>query len=309
MQFLKRFVQTFLKRGLRDRFRPEARAALDPNSILGVLHTPPPHQTRGRWITWNEAPSKSRDGQLPLPPPAFRMGHSDDDAGYLQAGRNSSQFIRVVLARQGVQLTPGNSILEWGCAGGRVLRHFASEAAHSEVWGIDQHGPSISWCKRNLSPPFKFMTCTAFPHLPFADDTFTLVYAGSVFTHILHLMDMWVMEFRRILRPGGLALFTVHDEHTWEHLAKQRDQQRFVDPAGLEDFSGTLSNEVCFLQAGGDWREVVSFLRSDWIRRDWGQYLDVVSVEPLSESYQTTVVLRKPPAPAHRVAEGQSHRR
>jgi SAM-dependent methyltransferase len=222
------------------------------------------------------------------------MGHADDDGSYLKAGQASSGFIRSILKREGVALVPGQSILEWGCAGGRVLRHFAPEAVHSEVWGIDQHGPSITWCKQNLSPPFRFMTCTAFPHLPFEDNTFTLVYAGSVFTHILHLMDAWMMEFRRILKPGGLALFTVHDEHTWEYLATHEEEKRLVDPGRLEQFAGTLNHEVSFLYAGGSWINVVSFLRSDWIKREWGQYLEVVSVEPLSESYQTTVVLRKP---------------
>src|SRR5260370_19542751 len=121
-------------------------------------------------MAWDGQGADGSDGRLPLPPTELRMGHADDDAQYLQAGRNSSGFIRSILKREGVALTPGQSILEWGCAGGRVLRHFASEAAHSEVWGIDQHGPSISCCKRNLSPPFNIMTCTACPHLSFEDN-------------------------------------------------------------------------------------------------------------------------------------------
>ncbi len=293
---LKALVPTFLKQRLRERLRSEARAALDPNGILAALYTPISYRAEGAWLTWDKGVSTPPVSQLPLPPPEFRMGHADDDTQYLQAGLNSSGFIRSILKREGVALTPGESILEWGCAGGRVLRHFAAEAAHSDVWGIDQHATSISWCKQNLSPPFKFMTCTAYPHLPFADGMFTLVYAGSVFTHILHLMDMWIMEFRRILKPGGLALFTIHDEHTWQYLASHEEQRRFVDPRRLENFSGTLAHELSFLSAGGDWSTVVSFVRSDWIRREWGQYLEVVSLEPRSESYQTTVVLRRPGA-------------
>jgi SAM-dependent methyltransferase len=296
IRLLKRIVPDSVKQHLRARLQREISAGLEPNDILGVLYTPSRYRIHGPWLTWDRENTDRRSDGLPLPPSEFRMGHADDDAGYLAAGRTSSEFIRRILEREGVALTPGHAILEWGCAGGRVLRHFAPEAGHSEVWGIDQHGPSISWCKRNLSPPFKFMTCTAFPHLPFADNIFSLVYAGSVFTHILHLMDMWVMEFRRILKPGGLALFTVHDEHTWQYLATRKDQKRIVDPGGLEEFAGTLDHEVSFLQAGGDWNRVVSFLRSDWIMREWGQYLEVVSVEPLSESYQATVVLRKPGA-------------
>ena len=111
--------------------------------------------------------------------------------------------------------------------------------------------------------------------------------------HILHLMDMWLMEFRRILAPGGYALFTVHDEHTWEYLSANEAQRTFVDHTGMETFSGRFEHDIGFLRAGGSWDQVVSFLRTDWITREWGQYLDVVSFEPRSQSYQTTVVLRK----------------
>ena len=298
IRLLKRIVPGSVKQRLRARFKRQTSAALDPNDILGALYTPLAYRSHGPWLTWDGQTVDRPGGRLPMPPRDFRMGHADDDGQYLEAGRASSEFIRGIAEREGVALTPGASILEWGCAGGRVLRHFAPEAAHAEVWGIDQHGPSISWCKRNLSPPFKFMMCTAFPYLPFEDNMFTLVYAGSVFTHILHLMDAWVMEFRRILKPGGLALFTVHDEHTWAYLSTRETQRRIVDPDSLADFGGMLDHEVSFLRAGGDWSHVVSFLRSDWIKREWGQYLEVVSMEPRSESYQTTVVLRKPGAPA-----------
>jgi putative ABC transport system substrate-binding protein len=75
--------------------------------------------------------------------------------------------------------------------------------------------------------------------------------------------------------------------------SETKNQRRFVDPDGLVEFAGRLPHEVGFLEAGGGWKQVVSFLRTDWIAREWGQYLDVVSFEPRSQSYQTTVVLRK----------------
>jgi len=69
---------------------------------------------------------------------------------------------------------------------------------------------------------------------------------------------------------------------------------RIVDAAGLEDFSGRLEHEIGFLKAGDAWEQVVSFLRTGWITREWGQYLDVVLIEPpRSQSYQITAVLRK----------------
>ena len=32
-------------------------------------------------------------------------------------------------------------------------------------WGIDIAGSHINWAKANLSPPFKFMSCTAFTRI------------------------------------------------------------------------------------------------------------------------------------------------
>ena len=293
-RLVKRLVPGWVKKRLRERLSVETRSVLNANSILGSLYTSPSYTRHGAWLTWDGQGTRRSEGGLPVPPHQFRMGHAADDQQYLLDGESGANYIRGILEREGVSLTLGKSILEWGCAGGRVLRHFVREAERCDFWGVDQHGPSMSWCKENLSPPFKFLTCTAFPYLPFKDDKFTLVYAESVFTHILHLMDMWLMEFCRILAPGGYALFTVHDEHTWQYLSEHEIQRRVVDAAGIEKFSGRLEHEIGFLQAGGNWDQVVSFLRTDWITREWGQYLDVVSFEPRSPSYQTTVVLRKP---------------
>jgi SAM-dependent methyltransferase len=293
MRLAKRLLPGWIKKQLRERLRAETRSALNANGILASLYTPPSYTRHGTWLTWNRQSIRRSAGGLPIPPLQLRMGHASDDQQYLLAGASSAKFIREILEREGVSLTSGKSILEWGCAGGRVLRHFVREAERCDFWGVDQHGPSMSWCKENLSPPFKFLTCTAFPYLPFKDGEFTLVYAESVFTHILHLMDMWLMEFRRILEPGGYALFTVHDESTWQFLSENESHRRLVDAAGIEKFSGRLEHEIGFLKDGGNWDQVVSFLRTDWITREWGQYLDVVSFEPRSPSYQTTVVLRK----------------
>jgi ubiquinone/menaquinone biosynthesis C-methylase UbiE len=70
------------------------------------------------------------------------------------------------------------------------------------------------WANRHLRPPFRFVTPTTLPHLPFADGYFQMIYAGSVFTHIADLADAWLLELRRVLAPGGRAYLTFHDSHT-----------------------------------------------------------------------------------------------
>jgi SAM-dependent methyltransferase len=47
--------------------------------------------------------------------------------------------------------------------------------------------------------------------LDYADQSFDLIYAFSVFTHLdVAAQKAWLDEFRRILRPGGNLLLSVH---------------------------------------------------------------------------------------------------
>ena len=137
--------------------------------------------------------------------------------------------------------------MDWGCRDCRVLRHFAVEAQESEFWGVDQHGPSIEWAKDHLSPPFKFVTCSAYPHLPFEDRTFDVIFGLSVFTHIISLSDAWLMELRRILVPGGYGLFSVHDEHTWQ-LLSQNEVTRELFALAPEDIANAEKGDLVVLR-------------------------------------------------------------
>jgi SAM-dependent methyltransferase len=270
------------------------------NDVLASLYWPQAYQvTETGKCTWNRQihSSSSNPSTLPFPPSELRMGHSADDAGFSAAGEQSANWIRRIAQREGIALDRDASVMDWGCASGRVLRCFAKEAEHGEFWGVDQYGAAIAWSKENLSPPFKFLTCTAYPHLPFEDHKFNLIYGLSVFTHVLHLMDMWIMELRRILVPGGYALFTIHDEHTWKHLAENDEMRRqwIADKWWAdESFDEGLKHDVEFFGDFNNWSSVVSFFKTDWLAREWGQYMEVVSIEPLCENYQSTVVLRKP---------------
>ena len=92
---------------------------------------------------------------------------------------------------------------------------------------------------------------------------------------MIHLIDMWLMEFRRILAPGGHALFTIHDEHTWQWLAQHPDHATPWAPG--EDFSKALDADLVVYQSAEDasWAETFTFFRTDWVAEEWGRYLDV----------------------------------
>ncbi len=141
----------------------------------------------------------------------------------------------------GVLLAPGDRVLDFGCAAGRMLRYFGGVADRNEVWGVDIRAEHIAWCQEHLSPPFRFATTTTHPHLPFEDNSFRFIYACSVFTHIGDLEDTWLLELRRVLRPGGRLFATVHDNHTIELLSSS--------PPGHWLHDTSLRRQVMHLQA------------------------------------------------------------
>ena len=134
------------------------------------------------------------------------------------------------------------------------------------------------------------MTCCALPHLPFEDGKFSFIYALSVFTHIEDLQDLWLMEMQRILKPGGCAVFTVHDEHSIQWWQEKGERPHWV-PADLS-LEEILRHEVTVIRAEG-WGLTCTVFQSDWIRREWGRYFEVLEIRPRAEWHQTAVVLRK----------------
>ena len=146
-----------------------------------------------------------------MPSSSLLRGYADSAETYISSGEINTRGMMKTLADSRIEIAPDARILDFGCGIARMTRQLRSFAEAGEVWGVDISARHIFWCKRHLSPPFRFATTTTIPHLPFRDGFFSLVFAGSVFTHIDDLADAWLCEVRRVLAPGGCAYLTVHD--------------------------------------------------------------------------------------------------
>jgi hypothetical protein len=71
------------------------------------------------------------------------MGWEYADAQFLVGGARHARGIRKIAAREGACLDNGATVMDWSCASGRILRHFADEARAGEFWGVDLNGPYI----------------------------------------------------------------------------------------------------------------------------------------------------------------------
>jgi len=154
----------------------------------------------------------------PLPPPTLmvRVAGTADTEWFVESGRLAEASIRGALERAGAPLGSRTGILDFGCGCGRVLRRWSELDAR--ICGSDLSGPAVDWCRSNL--PFAEVGVNALePPLVYADASFDLVYALSVLTHLAVATQIaWRDELRRVLRPGGLLLLTLHGDAYVEQL-------------------------------------------------------------------------------------------
>jgi SAM-dependent methyltransferase len=108
----------------------------------------------------------------------------------------------------------GRRVLDVGCGAGTDLIRFARHGA--DVTGIDLAPASIALAARNATLeqlPARLAVADG-EALPFADASFDLIYAHGVVQYTTDDRRL-VGECRRVLRPGGMAVFQVYNRISW----------------------------------------------------------------------------------------------
>ncbi len=160
----------------------------------------------------------------------------------------------------------GKRVLDFGCGAGRTLRHFLSEAERGEFWGTDIHAPSIEWLQENLCPPLHGWRCALGPPLGLPHDSFDLIWAISVFTHLADASTAWFLELHRLLKPGGLLIATYMGRWCSEYFAKE--------PWDEDRVGRNVLYHMRDWDAGGP-----AVLMSDWwVRAHWGRAFEIVDI-------------------------------
>lgn len=138
-------------------------------------------------------------------------------------------------------IEPDSLVMDVGCGCGRTARLLAGNPNVARYTGFDVVRPYIEWCRRFFDEqwPGRF----EFHHLdirserynpggaipgsearfPAVNGSVDFIYAASLFTHLYPAdLQHYAGEMCRVLRPGGRALISIHDQ-----------------PAEGEDFSGS----------------------------------------------------------------------
>ncbi len=108
----------------------------------------------------------------------------------------------------------GRSVLEVGCGAAIDLARFARGGA--EATGVDLSSSAIELARANFRQQGlegRFEVADG-EHLPFPDNAFDLVYAHGVVQYTPDPQRL-VDECRRVLKPGGEAVFQVYNRISW----------------------------------------------------------------------------------------------
>ena len=181
----------------------------------------------------------------PYPPPRRRVEVAGTThlAWFEEGGRRAAECLTTALDAAGEPPSRFDSILDFGCGCGRVIRHLPTRFS-ARLHGCDINHSHIDWCRRHL-PFAEFRACPLVPPSPFADGAFDLLYAFSVLTHLtVPMQQAWMREFDRILAPDGCLAISVHGERSARQL-EAAEREAFSRGEIVVRFENAAGSNLC----------------------------------------------------------------
>ena len=232
---------------------------------------------------------------LPLPPQYLVQAFTSvpDRVAGVRKGEETAHFILDYCTKAGRPLGGDDRFLDFGCGSGRVLRHMP-RLADVDVIGTDLYADAITWCRRFL-PTGTFIDGQERPSLPVEDNSVDVMLALSVLTHLdEELCRSWLADWKRMLKPGGLAFVTAHSDgliaSNFAHVPQRQEQVR----TGMQENGGVWFDD------SAAWKGIfpdiyqTTYHSEEHIRSVWGSIMEIIDIVPSGgfTNRQDLVVMR-----------------
>lgn len=158
-----------------------------------------------------------------FPDPSFQSevhGHSGEVS--LHEAFMFFREIKAYCRYAGRPLSAETRLLDFGCGWGRILRLFMKDIRPEHLFGIDSTSRFLMEARR-CNPALGFLQTGLAPPTMITAGSFNLIVSFSVFSHLDEFIaGLWINEFHRLLRPGGLAVITTQSRRFIAFCAEQR---------------------------------------------------------------------------------------
>jgi ubiquinone/menaquinone biosynthesis C-methylase UbiE len=151
----------------------------------------------------------SKNPQVKLPPSyLIYESYNLDYFKYYFDGRDSAVWLLDNLKKH-IELKRIN-ILDWGCGPARIVRHLPELLDNTcSIYGTDYNSKSIAWNRESITG-VNFNLNNINPPLPYADNSFDIIYGISIFTHLSEdLHYKWFNELVRVSKNNGIIFLTL----------------------------------------------------------------------------------------------------
>lgn len=189
-----------------------------------------------------------KTGLLPDVPPddIHAMGR-----GPLAAGGDFwlADLVADAAERCGVEFAPGMRVLDFGSSSGRHLRVLQAWRPQVRWMGCDPNAGAIRWADAHL-PGIEFFVSPQEPRLELETSSVDVVFAVSVWSHFgAGAAERWLAEMRRIIRPGGLLVFTTQSVGSLAHYLRA---DRVSDEYAVRVAEALLAGGHSYVEAFGE---------------------------------------------------------
>lgn len=168
---------------------------------------------------------------FPVPPNSnMRRTSAKTIRHYIYSGLTTYLPIATLAQYLGFTFDGTVKVLDFGCGGAGQLRMFTKHFPSANFYACDVDPSSIDFIKRGY-PQVNSCVSNFKPPLPFDSNQFDLIYSVSTFSHFdAETIDIWLQEFSRILKVGGLLLLTIEGEFAVKVVASETNES----PASIQ---------------------------------------------------------------------------
>jgi len=239
------------------------------------------------WHTDRKDKKLYNETGMPKFPPSnlrYRVHGNPFIESFIEIGKDQKKDLESCLAKINKNISSFPNIFDFGCGCGRTLISL-KENNTCNFFGTDIDEGAIIWCQNNLKFT-KFDINQALPPLQYKSGKFDLVYAISVFTHLNEeLQFLWLDELKRITKPRGILLLTIHNIDFLKHIISKEENFSIVTKTGFVHRKGEFFQGIF-----PEWYQN-TFHSKEYVMENFSKYFKILHYVPKGMNNLHDVVL------------------